>query len=170
MMKSEGAEIMTACVPLTCFKEGDVTPLGDGLEHLQSRLMASANAGLEEEALELESLHLPVLFLTGSAEVVGRGAEHVQNLIHFLRNYPDYTVRLKGYADPRGNPDYNLQLSTARAQSVYKALEAGGIDPARVIIESFGAAHCAADASDMLACAHERRVDIELIEPRSTAA
>lgn len=163
MIKSDTTEIMSECLPLTCLQPYEGAVHKAGIDELQSRLMASCNEGQEEEALELESLNLPVLFLTGSAALTGRGMEHVKALTAFLLRYPDYAVRLNGHSDPRGSEIYNMHLSEARAQTVSRALQQAGVAAERIRVHPCGAQECVASSGDMLAYAHERRVDIELL-------
>lgn len=163
MIKSDTTEVMSECLSLTCLKGAAESAGTAGIDELQDRLMASCNEGQEEEALELESLNLPVLFLTGSADLTGRGMEHVRALTAFLLRYPDYAVRLNGHSDPRGSETYNMHLSEARAQAVSAALQQGGVAAGRIRIHPCGAHQCVASSGDMLAYAHERRVDIEVL-------
>jgi outer membrane protein OmpA-like peptidoglycan-associated protein len=56
-------------------------------------------------------------------------------LAEWLKNNPDYTVAVVGYADKEtGYADGNMKLSERRAQNVKKALIAAGVEESRIEI------------------------------------
>ncbi len=57
-----------------------------------------------------------------------------------LRYYARAPVRIGGYTDSRGAPEYNRRLSERRARAVAAALAARGIDPGRMVASGFGEA------------------------------
>lgn len=64
---------------------------------------------------------------------LAEGAEAAEaQAASFLKAYPSYRVRVTGYAEPGGDPQASVALSERRAQAVRAALEADGVDPARV--------------------------------------
>jgi len=73
------------------------------------------------------------------------------------------SLRLEGYADPRGSAEYNKTLAGERAKSVQSALEAGGVPSAQLQSVSFGEAY-AHDETPVF-WDYDRRVDIVLTEP-----
>lgn len=50
----------------------------------------------------------------------------------FLVKYPDTILVIEGYASEEGATDYNLALSTRRAESVRAGLQARGVAPANI--------------------------------------
>ena len=56
----------------------------------------------------------------------------------WLKQYPNVTVTIEGHADERGTREYNLALGERRANSVKNYLAAGGINPSRVKVISYG--------------------------------
>lgn len=56
-----------------------------------------------------------------------------------LRDNPDFTLMIKGYADIRGTAQYNLKLALRRADSAKSFLIGLGIEPVRIIAVSEGA-------------------------------
>ena len=65
-----------------------------------------------------------------------------------LRQQAKGTVRIEGYTDAKGAPDYNEKLSTARAKSVEQWLvEQGGLTKMRFASKGFGAAKPVAPSS-----------------------
>jgi outer membrane protein OmpA-like peptidoglycan-associated protein len=78
-------------------------------------------------------------------------------------------VKLDGYADPRGDADYNLSLSQQRVDSVAQALVAAGIEPSRIETFYHGAHASTASSGDYDAYALERKVRIQLLGAENAA-
>ncbi len=75
---------------------------------------------------------------------------------------PDASVRIVGYADPRGSQHYNMELSRRRAQAVAEVLAMSGIDPQRLIVEARGKTEAESAAGDADGNALERRVSVRI--------
>lgn len=60
------------------------------------------------------------------------------NAIYVLKRNPGLTVELDGHTDSTGPAEYNLDLSTRRAQSVKDHLVENGIDASRLTVKGFG--------------------------------
>ena len=71
-------------------------------------------------------------FSTNSAELPPDATETVNALAQILAAYPKAKVALQGYADSTGPDPHNVQLGSARAEAVAKALVAQGVDAGRV--------------------------------------
>jgi peptidoglycan-associated lipoprotein len=56
-----------------------------------------------------------------------------------LRDNPEFTVLIQGYADIRGTAQYNLALARRRANAAKNFLIGMGIDPVRIVAVSKGA-------------------------------
>ena len=56
-----------------------------------------------------------------------------------LRDNPDFTVLIQGYADIRGTAEYNLALALRRAKAAKNFLIGLGINPVRIVAVSKGA-------------------------------
>jgi len=110
-----------------------------------------------------QKLEFNVMFPTGGDELAPRDLERVSSLATYLINNPHLSVRLNGYADPRGAAEDNLTLSAERTQSVADALEAQGIDSTRIDLNFHGASltENKVSADDH---AFERRVDIDVYD------
>lgn len=79
-----------------------------------------------------------VLFKYDSASLVPGAAGNIDRLAAVLRQHPDYNVEIDGYTDSTGSPDYNMDLSQQRADTVRNALISRGIDPSRIIARGYG--------------------------------
>jgi outer membrane protein OmpA-like peptidoglycan-associated protein len=117
-------------------------------------------ARLEAALDRTQDLEASVLFRTGASELEPAAIAQLAKLGALVAGLPDVTVRLSGYADPRGSEEFNLALSRRRAESVKSALQSVGVDPNRLVVEGLGAADDCGDADDLDIDALERRVDI----------
>ncbi|MEX1032341.1 MAG: OmpA family protein [Cellvibrionaceae bacterium] len=132
---------------------------------LQTQLaQADAKVGKLSQ-LALDKLEFQILFHTGADQLTERGEARVGALAKFLQQHPGLSVRLTGYADPRGTDEYNNVLSDHRAQAVQAALKNAGVDNYRIERRAFGADKSMAPKGDYEAYAMERRVDIEIFNP-----
>ena len=71
-----------------------------------------------------EQLHADVMFRTNSADIDERVAAKIEALGKLLAANTQLEIQLNGFADPRGTPERNLELSLARADAVREALMA----------------------------------------------
>ncbi|MDO9022673.1 MAG: OmpA family protein [Deltaproteobacteria bacterium] len=87
-----------------------------------------------------------------------------------IRRNPDILrMRVEGYTDDRGTPEYNLDLSYRRARSVVDYLVARGVDRARLDFAGYGREHSVADNGTPDGQSLNRRVEFTIIG-QSTAA
>src|ERR1700736_3142746 len=78
------------------------------------------------------------LFAFDSAEL--QPGETLQKLVTLLKRNPKAAFTIEGYTDSIGTPEYNLDLSQRRAESVRQYLvEVLGIDPAKIRAHGYGA-------------------------------
>jgi hypothetical protein len=73
---------------------------------------------------------------------------------------PDIRVQLDGFADERGDTDYNQELSRKRVEFVRDQLISAGVQPARIGFSAHGEAPAQDDTADSYAL--ERRVSLKL--------
>ena len=66
------------------------------------------------------------------------GAPAVERQAAWLQQFPAITVTIEGHTDQRGTTEYNLALGERRAKAVKSYLTSLGIDPARILIISYG--------------------------------
>lgn len=81
---------------------------------------------------------LVVNFKSGMATPPPGARPRLAELARWLVAHPDVSVVIDGHADSSGSEDGNLRLSRQRATFVGAALEAGGVDHARVGVRGFG--------------------------------
>jgi len=81
------------------------------------------------------------LFQYDSAELQPRAIEQLQKLGTLIKRNPNATFTVEGYTDSFGPPEYNLDLSQRRAESVKQYLvQAMGINPAQIETHGYGQA------------------------------
>lgn len=78
----------------------------------------------------------------------------------------DLMVRVRGYTDSEGLPEYRLKLSRARAEAVRAALILYGVSDERVLVEALGASEPLASNANADGRARNRRVEVLLREAR----
>ena len=71
-------------------------------------------------------------------------------------------VKITGYTDNAGTPEYNMQLSLQRAEAVRDHLASIGVDPAKMEVSAGGEANPIADNGTKEGRAKNRRVEIEV--------
>jgi OOP family OmpA-OmpF porin len=77
-----------------------------------------------------------------------------------FREHRDAWVEVDGYADSRGDDDYNDRLSSRRARAVAALLESVGIPAARITVRAHGTQRRASADDRPATWAEERRVEI----------
>lgn len=77
-----------------------------------------------------------------------------------LKQNPGVTVRIEGYTDSSGTPQYNKALSLRRAESVYRYLVNKGVDPERFTVEGMGQSRPIASNATEAGRAQNRRVEL----------
>lgn len=87
------------------------------------------------------------------------------------KHYPGAKITVEGFADPAGTPQYNLDLSQRRAESVRQYIAGRGIDPSLVNAVGYGETRLVKrDASrDMPGAALNRRVVFVIETPANGA-
>lgn len=150
----------------------EVETMSDSLAAAQAeveqlhQLLAFSHQHTEQlQQLAVEVMDLKILFRTGSDTLTEHGQQRVKELAALLLRQPQLTVRLDGYADPRGTDEYNNVLAHYRADTVKAALRDAGVDAARIAAYSHGASLSAARQGDLQAYAWERKVDIKVLLP-----
>lgn len=135
---------------------------------LKQTLIATNDAGkLFKGGLEARHYSLEVLFRTASVAVESRFQDKLDGLAALLVEHPRLTVNLEGFADHRGDADYNQKLSEQRIEAVKQALIGHGIDGARLQATAHGETRSAGAENDIDGWALERRVSVSITNPKA---
>ena len=116
----------------------------------------------EEKALNKELKG--VNFQTASAELTPDSYTHIGLIAVFLKKYPYLRYEIQGHTDSRGDDNYNLLLSAARASSVSKFLSEQGIPDSSTIAIGYGKTKPIAPNTTAAGRALNRRVQFVVIE------
>ena len=136
------------------FLEADVGKLSGEIERLRNvsrpELVSLLQAGI---AMDL-------LFRTDEFALADTTGDRLAQLAGTLAAMPDIRIQLDGFADERGDEEYNLKLSEKRVQFVREQFVSAGVHPGRINVAAHGES-VAQDAS-VDSFALERRVSVKL--------
>lgn len=146
--------------------ESDIRTLSAELEHFQEidrpQLVSLMQAGI---AMDL-------LFRTDEYVLADTTGGRLADLAGAVAQMRDVRVQLDGFADERGDSDYNLKLSRKRVEFVREQLIAAGINPSQIRVSAHGEAPAQDESVDSYAL--ERRVALKIFiddtTPRSVAS
>lgn len=113
-----------------------------------------------EADLSLDVLPKYVYFALDSDELNQAARRKLDDVVHFMRTWPEVTILLEGHADMLANAFYNLGLSARRAQAVSNYLQLSGVPPQRVGTRAFGEQRPRGKDCSAEARALDRRVEI----------
>jgi outer membrane protein OmpA-like peptidoglycan-associated protein len=114
-----------------------------------------------------EALGIEVYFRTGEAALDAQVADRIGRLGRLMRDFEDFTLIVEGHADPRGEEEFNEELSAARAEAVRRVLIDSGLPAAQIALRATGERGAESTAGDVDAMALERRVDLRIVQPLS---
>jgi len=107
---------------------------------------------------------MDLLFRTDEHVLADTTGNRLAELASGVAAMPDIRVQLDGFADERGDSQYNLELSQKRVEFVRNQLITAGIHPSRIRVAAHGESPAQDDSIDSYAL--ERRVSLKLfIEP-----
>ncbi len=129
---------------------------------LGKALNSARSQNLHYAQIVMDQLELAMLFKTGASGLTPGGQHRLQMLSGFLKDNPDVGIRLDGYADPRGDDNFNQQLSEARVAFVRKQLIDEGIPASRIAAFAHGKSQSQSTQGDLDGYALERVVTIQL--------
>lgn len=139
--------------------EFDVLP-GQTVE-VQAQLDASL-VTLTQSAIVI---HDKVYFETAKAVIKPESHELLRQVARVMLEHPELLqVSVEGHADERGDDQYNLELSTARAAAVRDFLVAQGVSTERLSSQGFGESRPVVAESTEAAWEKNRRVEFVITE------
>lgn len=137
------------------------------VEELERRVRETANGGngsgnghATNGKADRAVLHtLDVRFGFDKADLDDAGATGLAEVIELLKENPDLSAELEGYADAVGSSEYNVQLSQRRVENVHRYLARRGVPLERLHIVGLGPLPDSAPE----ARAKNRRVTVKLM-------
>lgn len=109
-----------------------------------------------EDALKLD-IPSKVLFALNQSAITPQFYPVLNRIAKTLKRFPKTAVHVYGFTDGSGTPQYNLQLSKARANNAAQYLIDQGVNPQRFVVRGFGSRFATAQIDPQ-----ERRVEIIL--------
>lgn len=139
----------------------DVRTLNSDVDTLGAELGRLQEIGSSEMVNLLRAgIAMDVLFRTDEHVLADTTGNRLAELAETLAENSAIRVQLDGFADERGNADYNLDLSRKRVEFVREQLVAAGIDVSRIRVSAHGEAPAQDATVDSYAL--ERRVSLTL--------
>ncbi len=151
------------------------TAAGDSLASAAGSPTAGASAdpgrpGRSFDAITISSSH----FGAGEAAIEGIPLNRVAALSLWIKDRPDWKIFIEGHTDsiPIASAAYpsNLELSIARARSVFQLLRMNGIPEDRMDYTGYGSREPIATNATEEGRARNRRVEIRIVPPAGYAA
>jgi len=121
---------------------------------------AQMQAGLDEV---LRGEH--IAFESNSAVLTPKGRAVIDKVIPALKRSPESVIEIGGHTDSYGDPDYNLQLSRTRAESVRQYLADHGVTN-RLTAVGYGASRPLSQDRTRAASKKNRRIEFRVKEER----
>jgi OOP family OmpA-OmpF porin len=82
--------------------------------------------------------YVAAYFDANKAQPTNASSDNIGFILNYLKNNPNKSIEITGYADELGSSDYNNKLSGDRAQNVKTILTKAGISPSRLTIVGNG--------------------------------
>ncbi len=117
-------------------------------------------ASPEIASLLQAGIAMDLLFRTNEAVLADTTGGRLHELATTLASMPAIRVQLDGFADERGDTDYNQQLSEQRVNFIRDQLIAAGVDATRISATAHGESPAQDTSIDSYAL--ERRVSLKL--------
>ncbi len=105
-----------------------------------------------------------IQYETGKATIRPASYPVLDDVVMVLRDYPDIKIRIEGHTDSVGNDASNLELSKARADSVFEYVISRGIDARRLVTEGFGETRPIDTNTTTTGKARNRRVEFHILQ------
>jgi outer membrane protein OmpA-like peptidoglycan-associated protein len=141
--------------------ERDIGRMDRNLDALSAELRQLQRYASPEMANLLEAgIALDLLFRTDEAVLADTTGIRLHDLAATLAAMPGIQVQLDGFADERGDEQYNQKLSEQRVDVVRDQLVAAGVDISRITATAHGESPAQDDSVDSYAL--ERRVSLKL--------
>ena len=132
----------------------DIDALGGEVERLRDL------ARPELVSLMQAGIAMDLLFRTDESVLADTTGVRLNRLASTLAGMGDIHIRLDGFADERGDDDYNQALSEKRVRFVRDRFVSAGVNPDRISIAAHG--ESAAQDETLDSYALERRVSVKL--------
>lgn len=111
--------------------------LSDELTRFEKEQVREFQYNINQKLIS-SGLEQNINFRTAQYELDEPVLNYLNNIVLSLNNYKSLNYELNGYADYRGNSEYNLDLSRRRVHSVVDVLKDLGVSEENIHIEYYG--------------------------------
>ena len=141
--------------------ERDIDRMDRNLDALSAELQQMQRYSSPEMASLLQAgIAMDLLFRTDEAVLSDTTGSRLHELATTLAAMPGIQVQLDGFADERGDEQYNHELSRQRVDFIRDQLVTAGVDASRITAAAHGESPAQDDTVDSYAL--ERRVSLKL--------
>jgi OmpA-OmpF porin, OOP family len=105
-----------------------------------------------------------VYFETAKSAVITKYTKDLDEVVTIMKDHADVSVTVEGYADSKGNDNYNMKLSEKRADYVINYLVKKGVAKDRLVKKFYGEGNPVGDNSTEAGRAQNRRVEIKTVK------
>ena len=114
-------------------KDLELVSLADELLNVQNQLNEARNQQAQATGQTINILESVIAFPFNQSDIKASQMPSLEHAANYLKNNPDASITINGYASPEGTEDYNLQLSQRRADAVKAILvDKYGIQASRI--------------------------------------
>lgn len=141
--------------------EQSVADLEQGIDRMNGEIeRLQNNANPELASLMQAGIDMDLLFRTDEFALTDTTGDRLAQMASMLANMPGVRVKLDGFADERGDENYNHALSEKRVEFVRNLFISAGVHPSRISTSAHG--ESVAQSPDVDSYALERRVSVKL--------
>lgn len=141
-----------------------VEPLPNEFPTLEKDKSSEPSESIAAVQKSIDQLNLDnIAFLHGSATLTEQASSTLDEIVRSLHQHTDIKLRVEGHTDNTGDPNYNLDLSAKRAQSVVDYLIAQGIKATRLEANGYGDRQPVATNETKEGRSQNRRIEFKLI-------
>lgn len=105
-----------------------------------------------------------IFFETNHYSLLPSSESELKTLLDLLEKNTSIVIEISGHTDNIGSPEYNLELSSKRANTVKEYLEGKGIEGIRLLSRGYGHAKPIADNDTEEGRAKNRRTEFKIIK------
>ena len=148
--------------------ESDIRALNSDIDSLSAELAHFEEIDRPQLVTLMQAgIAMDLLFRTDEYVLADTTGGRLAELAGAVAQMKDVRIQLDGFADERGDADYNLELSAKRVEFVRDQLVAAGVEPSRIHTSAHGEAPAQDDTADSYAL--ERRVALKIFIDRKAS-
>ncbi len=134
--------------------ERDIDTLGARIEQLQDLARPELVELLEA------GINMDLLFRTDEYALTDTTGDRFATFAATIAQLPDIQIQLDGFADERGDTEYNLELSKKRVEFIRDQLIQAGVNDSNISVTAHGESTAQDETDDSYAL--ERRVSVKM--------